>query len=49
MPTMPRVRNKATQIAWSIIGKPLSMNVKKKKHQKDINKRLVFEETVRVR
>ena len=49
MPVMPRVNNKATKIAWSIIGKPLSMNVKKDKHQKNINKRLVFEETTRVR
>lgn len=49
MPVMPRANNKATKIAWEIIGKPLSFNVKKKRHQQGVNKRLVFEETTRVR
>ena len=49
MPVMPRVKNKATKIAWSIIGKPLSTNVKKSPTQSKINKQLVFEETTRVR
>ena len=49
MPVMPRVNNKATKIAWSIIGKPLSINIKKKQHKKETDRRLVFEETTRVR
>jgi len=49
VPVMPRLKGKATKIAWSIIGKPTAMNVKKKRHQQDINKRLIFEETIRVR
>jgi hypothetical protein len=49
MPMMPRVRGKATRIAWAILGEPNAMKVKKNRKQSDINKRLIFEETVRVR
>lgn len=50
MPVMPRVLNKATKIAWAILGKPLAMQ-KPHKTQKGarIEKQLVFEETTRVR
>lgn len=49
MPTMPRMRGKATKIAWKLLGKPNSYNVKKNRKQSEINNKLVFEETVRVR
>jgi len=49
MPVMPRPRGKATRIAWSILGKPTAMKVKKNRKQSEINKKLIFEETVRVR
>ena len=50
MPAMPRVKGKATKIAWALLGKPLAMNdphPSAKDKQRD--KRLVFEETTRVR
>jgi hypothetical protein len=46
---MPRVKGKATDIAWAILGKPNSFNVKKNKKQSMIDKRISFEETTRVR
>ena len=49
MPMMPRMRGKATKIAWSILGKPNAYKVKKNRRQSEINNKLVFEETVRVR
>ena len=49
MPTMPRVKGKETKIAWSILGKPLAYAMKKTPYQSKIDKRLVFEETTRVR
>jgi len=49
MPMMPRVRGKATRICWSIIGKPTAMNVKKDRKKSEYDKRLIFEETIRVR
>lgn len=49
MPMMPRQRGKATRIAWSILGEPPAMKVKKNRKQSEINKKLIFEETVRVR
>lgn len=48
MPAMPRVKGKATKIAFAILGKPLNFKKRDKKEQK-INQRLLFEETVRVR
>jgi len=49
MPGVPRVKGKATQIAWKILGVPLNMQSKKTPNQKKISKRLTFEETTRVR
>lgn len=49
MPAMPRAKNKGTKIAFNILGKPLNMNQKRTETEKKINKRLIFEETSRVR
>ena len=49
MPAMPRPKGKAMKIAYAILGNPLSTNVKKDAHRKEIDKRLIFEETTRVR
>lgn len=49
MPVMPRMRGKATKVAWAILGKPLSYNVKRNRQQSEVNKKLIAEETVRVR
>jgi len=47
---MPRPKGKAEKIAWAILGKPLAMQKGKRSPRKEqIDKRLVFEETVRVR
>jgi hypothetical protein len=46
---MPRTRGKATKIAWAILGKPSAYNVKKNRQQTEVNKKLIAEETVRVR
>lgn len=49
MPAMPRMSGKAAQIAYKILGKPANMQSKKTPRQQQINTRLVFEETQRVR
>ena len=51
MPAMPRLDNKTTKIAYKIMGTPANIrsDKDKSKEQKKINKRLVFEETTRVR
>jgi hypothetical protein len=50
VPVMPRLRGKATKIAWAILGKPLAMDKPhKSEKQSKIEKQLVFEETTRVR
>ena len=47
---MPRPKGKAERIAWAILGKPLAMQKSKKSPRRtEIEKRLVFEETTRVR
>ncbi len=46
---MPRVKGKATKIAFKIIGVPANYQSKPKKKEKEVDKRLVFEETTRVR
>lgn len=48
MPGMPRVDDKAKAIAYKILGVPANMKKSKKKDSK-IEKRLEFEETIRVR
>lgn len=47
MPVMPRMPGKGKKIAYAILGKPLSAN--KPAFSRYIRRRLVFEETTRVR
>lgn len=49
MPAMPRMNSKATKIAYAILGKPENLKDKKDKYDRRINRRLLFEETQRVR
>jgi len=50
MPAMPRVASKSTKIAYRILGKPLNLQPNKEdKKVRNIRKRLMFEETWRVR
>ena len=49
MPAMPRISAKQTKIAFKILGKPANMREEKSKKQTKTDKRLVFEETMRVR
>ncbi len=49
MPTMFRPSSKATKIAYKILGIPPNMEYKRTKEQQEINRRLIFEETIRVR
>lgn len=49
MPTMPRVKGKAKKIAFKILGTPPNLTYKRNMKKSTINKRLVFEETQRVR
>ena len=48
MAATPRPKGKPTEIAYKILGKPATMDQKDSKEKK-IDKRLVFEETVRAR
>ncbi len=49
MPAAPRLKTKATKIAFKILGVPPNMKSKPDKAQKKINQRLLFLETSRVR
>jgi len=49
MPAAPRSNKKATKIAFKILGIPANIAFRRNKKQKAVNKRLVFEETIRVR
>ena len=49
MPAAPRPNKKATKIAWAILGKPANMQFKPSEKEKYIDRRLLFEETTRVR
>lgn len=50
MPVMPRIEGKPKKIAYKILGVPQNIkNAKKDAEQKRIDRRLVFEETYRVR
>lgn len=49
MPTMRRPKIKATKIAYKVMGVPPNLRFKRSKEQSTINKRLLFEETQRVR
>ncbi len=49
MPAMLRVKGKPTKIAYKILGKPENLKDKRSEKDRRIDKRLVFEETYRVR
>lgn len=49
MPCMPRFAGKATKIAYKILGKPANMQDIKTPYDREVNRRLIFEETVKVR
>ena len=49
MPSAPRIKGKAKKLAYKIMGVPPNMKFSRNSAQRAINKRLVFEETQRVR
>lgn len=49
MPGMPRIKGKPTRIAYSVLGIPANMLFKKTPKQERINKRLMFDETIRAK
>jgi hypothetical protein len=49
MPGMPRVKGKTTKIAYKIMGVPANIAHNSSKREKEINRRLVYEETDRAR
>jgi len=49
MPAMPRIKGKATKIAYDILGKPANIKFKRTKAQELLNEKLVAQETIRVR
>ena len=50
MPAMPRPFGKAMKIAYAILGKPANLQKeKRKKTDSNVEKRLLFEETQKVR
>ena len=49
MPAMPRIPGKATKIAYKILGVPANIAYKPSKKEKEINRRLIYEETDRAR
>jgi len=49
MPAMLRIKGKATKIAYKILGKPENLKFKRTKDQQKVNRRLIFDETARVR
>jgi len=46
---MVRPKGRAKKIAYSLLGIPANMQFKRTRGERKINKRLVFEETSRVR
>lgn len=49
MPAMVRIPNKATKIAYKIMGVPANIAFKRSAAERKINRRLFFEESQRVR
>lgn len=49
MPVMPRLKGKATKVCFSILGTPPAMEDKRTALQKKIDRRLLFDNTQRVR
>ena len=49
MPVMKRLNNKATKIAYKVLGVPLNIKHKKTDQEKRIDYKLRYDETSRVR
>lgn len=49
MPAMPRTKNRATRVAYKIMGVPANVAHKRSAAEKKIDKRLLYEDTFRVR
>ncbi len=49
MPSMPRFNGKATKIAYDILGKPQNLKPEHNETQREIDIRLNYEETRRIR
>jgi len=49
MPSMPRLDDKSKKIAFKILGIPVNNKKAKDKKKSNVEKRLTFEETTRVR
>lgn len=49
MPCMPRQKNAATKIAFSILGTPANLKFKRSKAQEYVNQQLIAQETTRVK
>ena len=49
MPGMPRPNKKATKIAFDLLGTPPNLREKKTALQKKIDRRLLYDDTQRVR
>lgn len=49
MPVMPRALTKATRVAYKVMGIPANIVHKRTKKEKEVNRRLLFEETSRAR
>lgn len=46
---MPRAKGKPTKIAYAILGKPANIAFDKSPHSAEVEKRLTFEQTSKVR
>jgi hypothetical protein len=49
MPAMPRFSKRGTKIAYKILGKPENIAFKPTARENDIDRRLTFQDTTRVR
>jgi hypothetical protein len=49
MPAYPRQKNKATKIAWKILGTPENLTYKEKGKLKEISEKVFRENTFRVK
>lgn len=45
MPAAPRIKGKAAQIAFSVLGVPANLKQKKSAHQKEIDRQLQAQNT----
>ncbi len=49
MPAMPRPKGKARKIAWSILGKPVNLEIKRTPKAKRLRRRFIVQETALAR